>query len=257
MNKGIVFDIQRFSLHDGPGIRTTVFLKGCPLRCMWCHNPESWKLAPEPMVKENGESRICGREMTADAVIEEVLADRAYYENSGGGLTVSGGEPMLQLPFLLELLKMAKAAGIHTCLETSGYCERDSLDAVLPFVDLFLFDIKETDPERHREFTGVDNRLILQNLEHLHRAGADILLRCPIIPGLNDSDGHIATVAALAREYPNIRGVEIMPYHDMGKGKWKELGREYALSDKKTVEETQKQLLLEQFQKAGCRNARI
>lgn len=257
MKQGIIFDIQRFSLHDGPGIRTTVFLKGCPLRCMWCHNPESWKLAPEQMTKENGESRISGREMTADAVMEEVLADREYYENSGGGLTVSGGEPTLQLPFLLELLKVAKSAGIHTCLETSGYCEREKLDAVLPFVDLFLLDVKATDPERHKRFTGAENHLILENLDYLNRAGADILLRCPIIPGLNDKDEHIASVAALTREYPNIRGVEIMPYHDMGKGKWKELGREYALSDQKTVDETQKQQLLERFQQAGCRNVRI
>lgn len=256
MKKGIVFDIQRFSLHDGPGIRTTVFLKGCPLRCAWCHNPESWTREPQVMVK-NEQERVCGMEMTAPEVMREVMADEAYYRNSGGGLTVSGGEPMLQFDFLKALLADGKARGLHTCIETSGYAHPEQFREILPLVDLFLFDIKLTDPAEHKQYTGVNNLLIMENLELLYHNGAQIMLRCPIIPGINDSDAHIACVAELLRKYPNITGVEIMPYHDIGKGKWKEIGREYSLVGLKTINEEEKQILLRRFQQAGCPNATI
>lgn len=249
MEQGIVFDIQRFSLHDGPGIRTTVFLKGCPLRCAWCHNPESWRKEPELWYR-NGVEQLCGKAVTVEEVMAEVMADEAYYRNSGGGLTVSGGEPMVQFPFLKALLTIAKARGIHTCLETSGHCSTEKLIEIAPMVDLFLFDIKLTDPEEHRKYTGADNRWILENLDRLYRLGAKLLLRCPIIPGINDTDDHIGGIARLTKNYPGILGVEIMPYHDMGKGKWKELGRPYSLEDAKTLEEEEKSRLLQRFQSA-------
>ncbi len=245
---GIVFDIQRFSLHDGPGIRTTVFLKGCPLRCAWCHNPESWLPEPQMMIK-NGQERICGSIMTVEKVMTEVIADEAYYRNSGGGLTVSGGEPMLQFPFLKALLKSAGEQGLHTCLETSGYCRSDQIKGIIPLADLFLFDIKLLDEEVHKQYTGVGNTLILKNLDLLHHSGAKIILRCPIIPGINDTDAHITSVAQLAERYPNISGVEIMPYHDMGKGKWRELGKEYSFGELKTMGQEDKQALLYRFSK--------
>lgn len=248
MEKGVVFDIQRFSLHDGPGIRTTVFLKGCPLRCAWCHNPESWLQEPQTMVKKKQE-RICGTRMTVEDVMREVLADEAYYRNSGGGLTVSGGEPMLQFEFLKPLLEASKKAGLHTCMETSGYCDEEQLKEISPLVDLFLFDIKLTDPQMHKQYTLVDNRRILENLNMLCRNGARIVLRCPIIPGINDTDAHILAVGKLVEKYPEITGVEIMPYHDMGRGKWRELGLDYSLEQLKTVNEEEKLVLLQRFQK--------
>ena len=247
MEQGIVFDIQRFSLHDGPGIRTTVFLKGCPLRCAWCHNPESWRKEPELWYR-NGVEHLCGKAVTVEEVMAEVMADEAYYRNSGGGLTVSGGEPMVQFLFLKALLTIAKAWGIHTCLETSGHCSTEKLIEIAPMVDLFLFDIKLTDPEEHRKYTGADNRRILENLDRLYRLGAKLLLRCPIIPGINDTDDHIGGIARLTEKYPQILGVEIMPYHDMGKGKWKELGRSYSLEALKTLEEEEKNRFLQRFQ---------
>ena len=260
MNKGIVFDIQRFSIHDGPGIRTTVFFKGCPLRCMWCHNPESWQMKPQWMADKDEKvsiRKLSGKEMSVPEIMQEVCADKSFYKNTGGGLTVSGGEPMLQLEFLLELLQEARREGIHTCIETSGFSERENFARIQNFVDLFLFDIKYTDEEAHKKYTGVSNRRILSNLDYLYNAGSCILLRCPIIPGINDTESHIRGVAGLTEKYPDLEGVEIMPYHDMGKGKWKQLGREYALSELKTMDEEQKEMLLKRFQLAGCRKVRI
>lgn len=258
--KGIVFDIQRFSLHDGPGIRTTVFFKGCPLRCIWCHNPESWLMQPEWMTGKDEvgyRPKLTGREMSVAEVMEEVRADKSYYLNSGGGLTVSGGEPMLQLDFLAYLLEEAGREGIHTCVETSGFSERENFAKIKEVVDLFLFDIKYLDEEGHEKYVGVSNRTILHNLDYLYKEGTRILLRCPVIPGINDTDVHIEGIAALTEKYPGLEGVEIMPYHDMGKGKWEQLGRKYALPDLKTMETEQKERLLERFQTAGVRDARI
>lgn len=260
MNKGIVFDIQRFSLHDGPGIRTTVFFKGCPLRCIWCHNPESWLMQPQWMTGKDetgSHPKLTGREMSIDEVMEEVCADKSYYQNSGGGLTVSGGEPMLQLEFLACLLEEAKREGIHTCMETSGFSEKENFARLKEAVDLFLFDIKYMDEEGHKKYVGVSNQAILDNLDYLYKTGARILLRCPIIPRINDTDAHIEGVAGLTEQYPGLEGVEIMPYHDMGKGKWEQIGKKYALSDLKTMEDEQKEVLLERFKRAGVRKVRI
>ena len=270
---GIVFNIQRFSVNDGPGIRTTVFLKGCPLRCRWCHNPESARHAPEMMYAEEkcavcgrcvprcplgchrigvggihlfaradcrgcGECvpagcealELCGREMSVQEVLAEVLRDRVYYDHSGGGMTVSGGEPTADLPFTESLLRAAKEAGIRTALETCGYADEEAFRRLLPLTDLFLFDYKETDPEKHRQFTGVDNARILANLRMLSGAGASIVLRCPLIPGYNDRPEHLAGIAAIADELPGILRVELEPYHALGSGKAARVGREYECS---------------------------
>lgn len=297
---GIVFDIQRFSLHDGPGIRTTVFLKGCPLRCMWCHNPESWRPQPQlsyqadlcalcgacaeacprgvhtlgsgghavdfarcavcgrcAEVCTRGALKIVGREMTVSRVMTEVLADVSFYRRSGGGLTVTGGEPLFQANFLSGLLRTARESGVHTCVETSGYASRASFDGILDCVDLFLFDIKHTDDSAHRRLTGASNRVILENLDHLCARDADILLRCPIVPGLNDDDEHVRAVAELTRRYPQLRGVEILPYHNMGREKWQQIGRPYELADLGNSDTAARQALLRRFQEAGCRNVTI
>lgn len=215
---GIVFDIQRAALHDGPGVRTVVFLKGCYLRCQWCHNPESW--SPEPQVAvqpdSSGQYRTFGRRMSVDEVMQIVLRDRVYYDASGGGITLSGGEPTLQFDFCKELLRAAREHNIHTCLDTSGHDGEEDFAELLPLVDLFLYDYKLTSSESHLRWTGAENELILSNLEFLYRSGAAIILRCPILPGINDSQEHLEGIAALSRKYPRLRGIEILPYHDIG-----------------------------------------
>ena len=266
--RGTIFNIQYFCVHDGPGIRTTVFLKGCPLRCLWCHNPEGISaelrlsfsavkciscgacagVCPAVHAIADGKhsvnrtactvKRACvdacvtgaleitGREVTTAEIARDALKERKYYENSGGGVTISGGEPTLQREFLLALAKILKNENVHVTLETSGFAGYEVYDSVLPYVDLFLYDYKETDPARHREFTGVDNALILDNLRKLHDAKARIMLRCPVIPGLNDRDDHFRGIAALAASLPNLTGVEILPYHKLAASKIERMGLE-------------------------------
>lgn len=274
MVKGTVFNIQKFSVNDGPGIRTTVFLKGCPLRCLWCHNPESKSAKPEIFFDarkcigcgrcmaeceqgchrfENNEHifdrnlcKACGKcagacvaqsletagsEKTVAEVMAEVIKDKAFYDNSGGGLTISGGEPMFQFEFTYELLKAAKAQGLHTCMETCGYAREEDYRKVAELVDIFLFDYKETDPLKHKEFTGASNELILKNLKMLDELGAKTVLRCPIIPTLNDRDDHFEGIAKTANSLKNIIEINIEPYHPLGSGKSEMLGVDYALKD--------------------------
>ena len=171
-----------------------------------------------------GVLEIVGQERTVEEVLAEVLSDRAFYEASGGGLTLSGGEPMMQPAFTTELLAAAKAEGLHCCVETSGYCDAGPLERLRGMVDLFLYDIKETDAERHRQMTGVSNERILENLRRLHDAGAEILLRCPIVPGVNDRADHFHALARLTDELPRLQGAEIVPYHRLGEGKLVRLG---------------------------------
>jgi len=274
MSKGTIFNIQKFSINDGPGIRTTVFMKGCPLDCLWCHNPESKSAKPEIFYDESkcvgcrGCEAVCsnkchefteelhtynrtsctscgkcsevcvaealetaGKLISAEDVIAEVLKDKAFYDNSGGGMTLSGGEPMAQVEFTPELLKTAKKNGLHTCMETCGYAREEDYKTVAPFVDIFLFDYKETDPVKHKEFTKVSNELILNNLKMLDNLGKKIVLRCPIIPTLNDRDDHFKGIADIANSLKNIIEINIEPYHPLGKGKAQRLDKDYPLDD--------------------------
>ena len=265
---GTVFNIQRFSIHDGPGIRTNVFLKGCPLNCLWCHNPEGLSRAPQ--VKYSPEkcigcgecvkvcepeghqftaegihtldftkcigclecSRVCvagamesyGEAKSVDDIIDVVMRDAAYYKTSGGGLTLSGGEPLYQGEFAVEILKSAKQKELHTAVETCGMVSAEIMKAAAEYVDLFLYDYKITGEEKHREMTGASQKQILDNLAMLDAMGKEIILRCPLIPGINDNDGHYHGIADIANKYKNIKEINIMPYHTLGNAKREKLG---------------------------------
>ncbi len=223
--KGIVFDIQRFALHDGPGIRTTIFLKGCYLRCEWCHNPESFLLKPQiQRITVDGKivEKVVGKEMSVLQVVSEAVKDKEYFEESGGGVTISGGEPMLQFEFTKAILMGLKKENIHTCLDTSGFAKWKLFEEILPFVDLFHYDYKITDSEKHKKYTGAPNELIIDNLHKLCKRDVDLILRCPIIPDINDDNVHLNAIADIVLNNPNIT-VEKLPYHDMGRKKWDEL----------------------------------
>lgn len=233
---GIIFDIQRSALNDGPGIRTTVFLKGCPLRCKWCHNPESWD--PKPEVNSNGKQY--GQAMTVEEIMEVVRLDKAYYQHSGGGLTISGGEPLMQPEFTIALLEAAKEEGIHTCLDTSGFADGAIFEALVPLVDVFHFDYKVTDARQHRNLTGVSNKQILENLEYLIRSDARIILRCPMIPDVNDTQFHLQAIRKWAETFPDqIVQVDLLPYHPTGFHKYHDLGMETDATPFKTPTEEQ------------------
>ena len=269
MERGRVFNIQRFSVHDGPGIRTTVFLKGCPLSCTWCHNPEGGSFHPEIVVVESrciacgecvsacpldlpsgvgggwaGEKdrctvcgscvdacptearQIAGRDMWVDEVMEEILKDRVFYDDSDGGVTFSGGEPLAQGRFLSAMLEACRAEGVHTAIDTSGLAPKDRLLAIAELADLVLLDLKLVDPERHRAHTGVSNSVILDNLAALGQAQRPIWLRVPVIPGVNDDVENLEATAQLASSIPSVQRVSLLPYHRLGSDKLKRLGSE-------------------------------
>ena len=263
----LVFDIEKFAVHDGPGIRTVVFLKGCPLRCRWCHNPESQSFAPELLFSarkctfcgkcaglcpehchtvtagkhlfHREKCRVCGacaaicpagapelvgKEMTVGAVMAELLKDKPFYDNSGGGITLSGGEPLAHFGFTSALLRAAKEAGLHTALETSGFAPREKIEALLPLTDLWLWDVKAP-PGKHLELTGVPAEPILENLKIPDRHGAAVILRCPLVPGVNDDEEALLHIAALAEDLKSLRRIDLEPYHPLGEGKGADLGR--------------------------------
>ena len=269
---GIIFDTKRFSIHDGPGIRTTIFLKGCPLRCQWCHNPESQSLKPDVMLRPNrcitclacldecpqqaitingngpitnldlclrcgactnacyAEAReIIGQEMTVIQVMAEIERDLSFYDESGGGVTFSGGEPLMQRDFLLALLQACKEQEIHTAVDTSGAVSWEILERIRPYVDLFLYDIKLMDDGRHQKYTGISNQLILDNLYALSAAEQAINLRLAIIPGINDQEENIRQTGAFAAALPQHHPISILPYHAIAADKYKRLNLPYQL----------------------------
>ena len=277
---GLVFNIQRYSIHDGPGIRSTVFFKGCPLRCKWCSNPESINTAAELMVREarcNGCGRcikvctpgalllaasglrldrakcdlclncieacwedaleLAGRQMSVDEVVEECSKDELFYRNSGGGVTLSGGEPLLQADFALELLRRLKGRGFSTALDTCGHVPWHVLDRAMSYTDLVLFDVKHIDADEHRDGTGADNRLILSNLEKAVDAGKSrIWIRVPVIPGYNDGDPYLQSLAARLQGM-KAEKISLLGYHEWGRAKYQSLGRAYQLNGRTPLTE--------------------
>lgn len=273
--RGLIFDIKKFAVHDGPGIRTTVFLKGCPLNCWWCHNPESINPKPELVLFEDKcigcdecfkvcpqnaheilsdgkriyhreKCVLCGKcvevcyaealvmegeEVTVEEVMVELRKDIPFYENSGGGITLSGGEPMFQHKFALAILKQCKIEGLHTAIDSSGQASWQIYEKVLPYVDLVLYDIKHIDSEKHKVYTGVSNRLILENLKRIGEYDVPVEIRMPIIPGINDAKDYITRAAKFLTGMKNITRVELLPYHKLGGSKYTRLEKEYKLQD--------------------------
>ena len=227
--EGIIFNIQKFSLNDGPGIRTVVFFKGCPLRCAWCANPESQSPRPE-QVGDKTEGKL----MTVPEVMEVVLQDLPFYEESGGGVTLSGGEAMMQPDFAEALLAALQEQGLHTAMETTGFAAPEVFRRLCGRLDLLLFDVKHWDEARHRQGTGVSNQLILENLAWAVKSGPEVLPRLPVIPGFNASLEDAAGFARLLQK-AGLSKVQLLPFHQLGEGKYAKLGREYALAHKKAL----------------------
>lgn len=255
--RAIIFDIERNSYVDGPGIRTTVFFKGCNLRCAWCHNPESQSAKPQMMFYKNkctgcGKCKekcphnlesceicgkctiycphdareICGKEYTVDEVLKEIIKDKSIYEGSGGGVTFSGGECMLQIDFLEEILKECKKNGIHTAVDTAGHVPYEYFERIIPCTDLFLYDIKCRNSEKHKKYTGVGNELILENLKKLLASEKSVWIRIPVIPTVNDTEEDMQKIKALLKDYPMPEKIELLPYHAMGEHKYAAIGKE-------------------------------
>jgi pyruvate formate lyase activating enzyme len=298
--RGLVTNVQRFSIHDGPGIRTTVFLKGCPLSCFWCHNPEDrrtqqevqWfpdrcigcaaclEACPQDAQGLNEGVRVYRRERCdacgncvavcyADALllsgrwwepeelVDLLLRDREFYDQSGGGVTLSGGEPVLQHTFGLRVLELCRAAGLRTAIETAAYCSWEHLAGLLPWLDLVMLDVKHMDDAAHRAATGVPNRLILENARRLAESGVPLIIRTPVVPGVNDTPEAIGAVAEFIHNFPNLRYYELMPFHRMAGGKYRSLGLDYPAADLLPPSAERLQALAERARAAGLPDVRV
>ena len=239
--KGRIFDIQRYSIHDGGGIRTIVFLKGCPLRCKWCCNPEGQHYNVEKMTL-GGKEKIVGQDVTVGEIIDIVERDRIYYRRSGGGITLSGGESLTQPDFAVALLKTAKERGINTAMESTGFADFSVISRYLPYLDLYLMDIKHMNSAKHKEFTSQPNELILENAKKITDAGTRLIVRTPVIPTFNATKEEIGEIAKFASSLKGVTQMHILPYHRIGTDKYKGLNRDYSLTG---IEPPSKELMNE------------
>lgn len=249
--KGRIFNIQRFSIHDGPGVRTIIFLKGCPLRCRWCCNPESQDWKTETIVTA-GVAKTVGQEVTVGEIMEEIQRDRVYYNRSGGGgITLSGGECLWQPRFSLALLQAAKELGISTAIETTGYADMEVIRSMLPYIDTVLMDIKHTDGAKHKAYTTKDNALILENARHIAKEAKELIVRTPVIPTFNDTPEEIRSIAEFAVSLGTVKQMHLLPYHRIGSDKYAGLGREYTMAHIKVPEKAHMQMLLDVVNQTG------
>lgn len=263
MNKGIVFDIKRFAVHDGPGIRTTIFLKGCPLSCWWCHNPESRDEMPQLTTRHlslNGKlfdrQETTGYSTDIDTLVAEVDRDRVFFEESGGGVTLSGGEPLYQPGFCTALLQALKEHGIHTALDTTGHAPEEVLDKVMPFTDLFLYDLKLMNEEEHLKYTGVSNKDILENLKRLFQKKKEVIIRIPVIPGITDTNKNISEILTfLTGPFVRLSAcppvIHLLPYHAIAKNKYRRFNLEYKMGDTPSSRLPSPEVLKQTFEAAG------
>ena len=238
--KGRIFDIQRFSVHDGPGIRTIVFLKGCFLRCRWCCNPEGQEFGIQEMTM-NGKTKVVGQDITVEDVLDIVERDRIYYGRSGGGLTLSGGECLGQIDFARDLLRGAKERGINTAIESTGFASWDKIEQLAPYLDVYLMDIKHMNSQKHKEFTSQPNELILENARKIAQKFNKLIIRTPVIPTFNATVEEIRAIAKYAKSI-GVNEMHILPYHRLGKDKYYGLNRSYSMEE---IEPPSKELMYE------------
>lgn len=244
---GRIFDIQRYSIHDGVGVRTIVFLKGCALRCRWCCNPESQSFEIETMTI-GGKQKVMGRDVSAGEVLEVVRRDMPYYTRSDGGLTLSGGECTLQPDFASALLRGAKEMGVNTAIESMGYAKWETIESkILPYLDTYLMDIKHMDPKKHEQWTGRENTMMLENARKIAESKmCKLIIRVPVVPGFNDSEEEILEIARFAQSLPGVDEINILPYHNYGEGKYEGLGRRYDMGNAPLMDNDR----MERFKKA-------
>lgn len=292
MIKGKIFDIKQFAVHDGPGVRTTVFFKGCPLSCWWCHNPEGISLdndifyyetkciecgtcidvCPEDAIEMDGSISIdrerctnCGlcaercpsdalqntvRTVTSEDVMDEIRKSIIFYDSSDGGVTFSGGEPLLQPEFLKELIDKCNEEDIHITLDTSGYADPDTFESIVDDIDLFLYDLKIIDDDIHRKYTGTSNEMILENLKTLYKKGKEVIIRFPVIPGITDTEENLDDIVDFLSELKHIKEIDVLPYHNVEE-KYNKLGKEYKLEESRSLNEKSIQSIKEIFEKEG------
>ena len=248
--EGRIFDIQRYSIHDGPGIRTIVFLKGCYLRCRWCCNPESQEYKIQTMTVA-GKPKIMGQDITVEEVMAEIDKDEAYYRRSNGGITLSGGECLFQPDFSAAVLKAAKEKGYHTAIESTGCAPYQEIQKLLPYLDLYLMDIKHMDSDKHKQFTGQPNERILENARQIAIDAKELIIRVPVIPTFNNTKEEIRAISEFAASLPNVKQLHLLPYHRLGQDKYTGLGRTYTLADIEPMAEEYMQGLLETAKHSG------
>lgn len=248
--KGRIFDVQRFSVHDGPGVRTIIFLKGCFLRCRWCCNPESQRYEIETMVM-NGKEKVVGRDVTVAEVMEIIENDRIYYRRSGGGVTLSGGECLAQPDFAAGILRACHERGISTAIESTGFATFDKIEKLLPYLDYYLMDIKHTNSEKHKEFTTQSNERILENARRIAKSGVNLTIRVPVIPTFNCSEEEIRDIARFAKTLDGVKELHLLPYHRLGEPKYEGLGREYLMKDIGTIPDSHMQKLKRVVEETG------
>lgn len=250
--KGRIFNIQRFSIHDGPGIRSIVFFKGCYMRCAWCCNPESQAYEIQTM-QENGKEKIVGQDVTVEEILPELLSDKPYYRRSGGGVTLSGGEILAQPEFARDLLHACKENGLHTAVESTANAPFEVIKEILPYLDLYLLDIKHMNSAKHKEYTCAPNELILQNAKRIAESDVELIIRTPVVPTFNDTAEEIKAIAKFAASLPNVEEHHLLPYHRLGQDKYAGLHRKYAMQNIQPPSKEKMEYLLSVAQESGLK----
>lgn len=256
--EGIIFDIKHFAVHDGPGIRQTIFFKGCPLNCWWCHNPESQEADPEKCIKINKlEGKEFKKEITVgyktsvDKLFETISGDKIFFEESEGGVTFSGGEPLMQAKFLFEIIKKCKLNGIHTCIDTTGYASIKTIEKIAEVADLFLFDIKLIDNVSHQKYTGIPVYEILRNLKWLDENKKNVILRFPVIPEITNTEKNISEIKSFIKSLKNINRINLLPYHNISNGKYERFKKVNKMKDTSPLSDHEMESLKSEFEEIG------
>ncbi|HAN17160.1 MAG: hypothetical protein A2X13_06205 [Bacteroidetes bacterium GWC2_33_15] len=257
---GTIFDIKHFAIHDGQGIRQTIFFKGCPLTCWWCHNPESQSIKPEKFTRVNKldnkeflKKVTIGYQVSVEELFKTISGDKIFFEESNGGVTFSGGEPLMQSEFLFEIAQACKQNGIHTCLDTTGFAPEKTIQEIAGVIDCFLFDIKLIDNEFHKKYTGVSVDGILRNLKWLDKNHKNVILRFPVIPGITNTEKNLNDIKAFIATLKNTHHIDLLPFHTISKSKYKRFNKEYKMGDTPALSDDDLLLLKTKFESTGMK----